>query len=92
MDERNIKRLVIIIAISLIAIFAFKSMMSKTITNMGKVAAEKKQAADALRAQQQAEAAAREAVVVMDASVVSATDTDAATSTSQVASGVVESR
>lgn len=92
MEERNLKRLVIIVAISLIAIFIFKSMMSKTITNMGRVAAEKKQAADALRAQQQAEAAAREAAVVMDASAVSATRTDAGASGSQAVSGVDEVR
>jgi hypothetical protein len=44
MDERAIKRLLIIFAASLIAIFVFKTMLSKTIVNLNKAAAEKKQA------------------------------------------------
>jgi len=47
MDERTIKRLLVIVGVSLIAIFIFKSMMSKTIVNMNKAVAEKKQAAPA---------------------------------------------
>jgi len=72
MEERNLKRLVIIVAVGLIAIFVFKSMMSKTIKNMGKVTLEKKQAAEALRVQQQAEAAARDAELVIQTSAVPA--------------------
>jgi hypothetical protein len=43
MDERALKRLLIIVAIGIAAIFIFKSMMSKTIINLNKVAVEKKQ-------------------------------------------------
>lgn len=45
MDERALKRLLIVVAVSIIAIFAFKAMMSRTIVNLGKAAADKKQAA-----------------------------------------------
>jgi hypothetical protein len=51
MDERAIKRLLVMVALSLIAIWIFKSMMSKTIVNLNKAAIEKKQAA--VPAQQQ---------------------------------------
>ena len=44
MDERAIKRLLIILAASLIAIWIFKTMLSKTIVNLNKAAVEKKQA------------------------------------------------
>jgi hypothetical protein len=41
MDERAVKRLLVILAISIIAIFLFKSMMTNTIVNLNKAAAEK---------------------------------------------------
>lgn len=44
MDERALKRLLIIIVASLIVIFLFKGMMSRTIVNLNRVGAEKKQA------------------------------------------------
>lgn len=44
MDERAIKRLLVMVALSLIAIWIFKSMMSKTIVNLNRAAVEKKQA------------------------------------------------
>jgi hypothetical protein len=43
MDERAIKRLVIILAASLAAIFAIKSVMYRTIVGLNRIAAEKKQ-------------------------------------------------
>ncbi len=62
MDERAIKRLLIIVAASLIAIFIFKAMMSKTIVNLNRAAAEKKQGAvPSPAATQQAETPASEA-------------------------------
>ncbi len=45
MDERALKRLLIIVVASIIAIFLFKAMMSNTIVNLNRAAAEKKQAA-----------------------------------------------
>ena len=45
MDERAIKRLLVILAVSIIALFLFKAMMIKSIGNLGKAAAEKKHAA-----------------------------------------------
>lgn len=47
MDERTIKRLLVIVGVSLIAIFIFKAMMSRTIINMNSVVAEKKHAVPA---------------------------------------------
>jgi len=45
MDERAIKRLVIVLVASIIAIFVLKTMLLKTADRVGKAAAEKKQAA-----------------------------------------------
>jgi hypothetical protein len=45
MDERALKRLLVIVAVSIIAIMLFKTMMSNTIINLNKAAADKKQAA-----------------------------------------------
>lgn len=47
MDERAIKRLLVIIVASIIAIMVFKASLTKTIINLNKAAAEKKQAASA---------------------------------------------
>jgi flagellar basal body-associated protein FliL len=47
--EQKIKRLAVILALSLIVIFAAKWMLSKALTNLGKAAAEKKQQAAASR-------------------------------------------
>lgn len=44
MDERTLKRLLIIVAASILLIWAFKTMMLKTAVSLNKVAAEKKQA------------------------------------------------
>ena len=45
MDERTIKRLLVIVGVSLIVIVLFKTMMTKTIINLNRVAAEKNQSA-----------------------------------------------
>lgn len=47
MDERTLKRLLIIVAASILIIWAFKTMMLKTAVSLNKVAAEKKQPAAA---------------------------------------------
>lgn len=60
MDERAIKRLLVIVAISIIAIVLFKTMMTKTIVNLNKAAAEKKQVA----AQQAATPASDAAMII----------------------------
>jgi hypothetical protein len=54
MDERAIKRLLVIVVISIVAIMLFKTMMSNTIVNLNRVAAEKKQAAKPFAAQEEA--------------------------------------
>lgn len=43
-NERAIKRLLFIIAVSVVAIFFFKMVLTKTIAGMSKAAADKKQA------------------------------------------------
>jgi hypothetical protein len=45
MDERAIKRLLVIVAISIIAIMLFKTMMTRTIVTLNQAAAEKRRAA-----------------------------------------------
>ena len=66
MDERAIKRLLVILAVSIIAIFLFKSMMTRTIGNLGRVAAEKKQAAATPPAVQQDALPASNAATVVE--------------------------
>jgi hypothetical protein len=46
MDERAIKRLLVILAASIVAIFIFKAMMTNTIVKLNKAAEEKQQAAE----------------------------------------------
>jgi hypothetical protein len=45
MDERAIKRLLVIVAISIIAIMLFKTMMTRTIVTLNQAAVEKRRAA-----------------------------------------------
>lgn len=45
MNERAIKRLLFIVAASIVVIFLFKVVLTKTIAGLNKVAADKKQAA-----------------------------------------------
>ncbi len=77
MDERAVKRLLIIVAVSIILIFVFKMMLSKTIINLNQAAAEKKQAAKPPAPQE-------EAVPTADAEIIP--ETPAVSSTSEVAS------
>lgn len=44
MNERAIKRLLVILAVSIVAIFIFKAMMTNTIAKLSKAADEKQQA------------------------------------------------
>jgi hypothetical protein len=65
MDERAIKRLLVILAISIIAIFLFKKMMTNSIVNLNKAAAERqKTAAKPPVAQQEASSVSDAAIVV----------------------------
>lgn len=89
MDERAIKRLLVIVALSIIGIFIFRSMMLKTVVKLNSAAAIKKQAAAPAPApQQEATPVAEEANVIESASAPEAT----ATLESPVASGVSEAR
>ena len=45
MDERAIKRLLITLGVAIVIIMVAKYMLTKAVTNVGKVAMEKKQAA-----------------------------------------------
>lgn len=47
MDERAIKRLLIMVVVSIIAILVFKKILTKTAINVNKAVVEKKQAASA---------------------------------------------
>jgi hypothetical protein len=71
MDERAIKRLLVILAVSIIAIFLFKAMMIKSIGNLGKAAAEKKHAAAMPPVAQQEATPASDAAIVVQTPVVS---------------------
>ena len=73
MDERSIKRLLIILAVSIIAIFVFKAMMTNTIANLNKAAAEKKQAAARPPVSQQDAAPVSDAAIVIETPAVSST-------------------
>jgi len=70
MDERALKRLLVIVAISIIAIMLFKAMMSNTIVNLNRAAAEKKLAAPP--AAQEEVTPVSDAVIVVETPVASA--------------------
>jgi hypothetical protein len=76
MDERALKRLLVIVAVSIIAIFLFKTMMSKTIVNLNRAAAEKKQAVVKPPAVQQQETPASDAPTILDTPAASAVGED----------------
>ena len=44
MDERQIKRLLVTVAVSIVIIMLFKMMLTRTVVTLNKTAAEKKQA------------------------------------------------
>lgn len=90
MDERALKRLLIIVAVSIIAIFLFKAMMSSTVVNLNKLAAEKKQAS-MISAQQQATTPAYDAAISIETPAASAVS-DVTMSEQTAASGVSEVR
>lgn len=91
MHERAIKRLLVIFAVSLVAIMLFKTMMSRTIINLSMVAAEKKQAAAKLSAEQKAATAASDAAIIIETPATSAVAEGGALESSAV-SGVSEAR
>lgn len=91
MDERTLKRLLIIVAASIMIIWAFKSMMLKTAVSLNKVAAEKKQAAAATPAPQQDSTPEADVMNVMETPAASAPG-DVATLELPTASGVGEGR
>jgi hypothetical protein len=83
MDERAIKRLLVILAVSIIAIFLFKAMMTRSISTLGKVAAEKQQAsATSPAVQQEAPPASDSATVVGNPAASSVGEVSAPESTS----------
>lgn len=89
MDERAIKRLLVIVALSIIAIFLFRSMLLKTVTRLNSAAAIKKQAAAPAPAPQQEETPVAEMTSVIAAASAPA---EAATLEPAAASGVSEGR
>ncbi len=91
MDERTLKRLLIIVAASIMIIWAFKSMMLKTAVSLNKVAAEKKQAAAATPAPQQDATPEADATNVVETPAASAPG-EVATLELTAASGVGEGR
>ena len=91
MDERTLKRLLIIVAASIMIIWAFKSMMLKTAVSLNKVAAEKKQAAAATPVPQQDATPEADATNVVETPAASARG-EVATLELPAASGVGEGR
>lgn len=89
MDERAIKRLLVIVALSIIAIFIFRSMMLKTVTRLNSAAAMKKQAAAPAPAPQQEETPVAEISNAIEAASAPA---EAASLEPAAASGVSEGR
>ena len=65
MDERAIKRLLVILAVSIVVVFLFKAMMTSTIGNLSKAAAEKKAAARPPVAQPEISAVSDAAIVIV---------------------------
>lgn len=72
MDERTLKRLLIIVAASILIIWAFKTMMLKTAVSLNKVAAEKKQTVSTTPAPQQDVAPAFDVANVIETPAASA--------------------
>ncbi len=91
MDERTLKRLLIIVAASIMIIWAFKSMMLKTAVSLNKVAAEKKQAAAATPVPQQDSTPEADVANVIEMPTAS-TPSEVATLELTAASGVGEGR
>ena len=62
MEERVIKRLLIILAVSIIAIIVIKVMLTKTYSNLNDAVVAKKQAAEAAKAATQEQTSATEVI------------------------------
>lgn len=71
MNERAIKRLLVIFVISLVAIFMVKKIISRTVINMNRIVAEKKQFAARSRTLQQMPQITSDAAVILDTPSVS---------------------
>ncbi len=91
MDERTLKRLLIIVAASILIIWVFKSMMLKAAVSLNKVAAEKKQAAAATPTPQQDATPEADVAHVIETPAASA-PREVVTLESPAASGVGEGR
>jgi hypothetical protein len=89
MDERAIKRLLVIVAVSIIAIMLFKAMMSNTIVNLNRAAAEKKHASPS--AAQQEVTPVSDTAIIVETPAASAAG-EAAPLDVPAASGVNETR
>jgi hypothetical protein len=77
MDERAIKRLLVIVAISIIAIMLFKTMMTRTIVTLNQAAVEKKRAAASPRVALPETIPASDAASIINTPAVSAVVEDA---------------
>lgn len=88
MDERAIKRLLIIFVISLIAIFIVKKVISRTIIDLNRIAAEKKQSSAKLPAMQQMMPITSDAAMISETPPVSTVGEAAAPLESPSVSGV----
>jgi len=88
MEERLIKRLLIILAVSIIAIIVIKVMLTKTYAHLNEVALTKKQAVEAAKASTQEQTLAPEVIDTHAISGVSET----ITAEVPISSGVGETR
>ena len=86
MDERAIKRLLVILAISIIAIFLFKAMMTNSIANLSKAAADRQKTAAKPPVAQQEVSPVSDAAIVVEPPAVSSVG-EVSTPQSPAASG-----
>ena len=87
MDERSIKRMLIIFVISLIVIFIVKKVISRTVIDLNRIAAEKKQSSAKLPTEQQVTPITSDATMISETPPVS-TVGEAASLESPSVSGV----
>lgn len=71
MEERAIKRLLVILAVSIIAIFLFKAMLTNSIVNLNKAVVEKKKAVAKAPVSQQEPPTVSDAAIVVEPPAVS---------------------
>lgn len=91
MEERTIKRLLILVAACIIAIMFFKMVLTRSYTALNKAAAEKKQAATVRPAEPQPAPTPISAVEVIDTPA-AASVSEAAAANLPAASGVSETQ